>query len=86
MKLGPVNKLYKRNTATSKTINDDVMLTNFYVVVIFQFKANLEQSESQIQDVWSAILLFSLIVTFYLTKTDNSTKTSLTQLSCYIFQ
>ena len=29
MKLGPVNKLYKRNTATSKTINDDVMLTNF---------------------------------------------------------
>ena len=86
MKLGPVNKLYKRNTATSKTINDDVMLTNFYVVVIFQFKANLEQSESQIQDVWSAILLFSLIVTFHLTKTDNSTKTSLTQLSCYIFQ
>ena len=42
MKLGPVNKLCKRNTATSKTINDDVMLKNFYVVVIFQFKANLE--------------------------------------------
>ena len=42
MKLGPVNKLCKRNTATSKTINDDVMLTNFYVVVIFQFKVNLE--------------------------------------------
>ena len=86
MKLGPVNKLCKRNTATSKKINDDVMLTNFYVVVIFQFKANLEQSESRIQEVWSVILLFSLTVTFYLTKTDNSTKTFLTQLSCYIFQ
>ena len=86
MKLGPVNKLCKRDTATSKTINDDALLTNFYVVVIFQFKANLEQSESRIQEVWSVILLFSLTVTFYLTKTDNSTKTFLTQLSCYIFQ
>ena len=74
MKVGPVNKIYKRNTATSRTINDDVMLTNFYVVAIFQFKVNLEQSESRIQDVWSLIFLFSLTVTFYLTKTDNRTK------------
>ena len=74
MKVGPVNKIHKRNTATSRTINDDVMSTNFYVVVIFQFKVNLEQSESRIQDVWSLIFLFSLTVTFYLTKTDNRTK------------
>ena len=86
MKIGPINKLYKRNTATSRTINEDFMLTNFYVVVIFQFKANLEQSESRIQEVRSLILLFSLTVTFYITKTDNRTKTSLTQLSRYIFQ
>ena len=74
MKVGPVSKIYKRNTATSRTINDDVMLTNFYVVVIFQFKVNLERSESRIQDVWSLIFLFSLTVTFYLTKTDSRTK------------
>ena len=74
MKVGPVNKIYKRNTATSRTINDDVMLTNFYVVAIFQFKVNLEQSESRIQNVWSLIFLFLLTVTFYLTKTDNRTK------------
>ena len=37
----------------------------------------MEQSESRIQDVWSLILLFSLTVTFYLTKTGNRTKTSL---------
>ena len=74
MKVGPVSKIYKRNMATSRTINDDVMLTNFYVVVIFQFKVNLERSESRIQDVWSLIFLFSLTVTFYLTKTDSRTK------------
>ena len=74
MKVGPVNKIYNRNTATSRTINDDVMLTNFYVVVIFQFKVNLEQSESRIQDVWSLIFLFSLTVTFYLPKTYKRTK------------
>ena len=74
MKVGPVNKICKRNTATSRTINDDVMLTNFYVVAIFQFKVNLEQSESRIQNVWSLIFLFLLTVTFYRTKTDNRTK------------
>ena len=74
MKVGPVNKICKRNTATSRTINDDVMLTNFYVVAIFQFKVNLEQSESRIQNVWSLIFLFLLTVTFYLRKTDNRTK------------
>ena len=38
MKLAPVTKLGKRNTATSKNDNG-VMLTSF-----FQFIANLEQS------------------------------------------
>ena len=86
MKLGPVSKICKRNTAKSKTINNDVILTNCYLVVIFQFKANLEQYESRILDTWSVILLFSLTVIFYLTKTENRTKTSLIQLSCYIFE
>ena len=52
---------------------------------IFQFMANLEQSRSPFPDVWSVILLFLFIVTFYLTKTENRTKNSLTQLSYYWF-
>ena len=38
MKLGPVNKLDQRNTTTSKNvkkIDDDVMLVNCDVIVIF---------------------------------------------------
>ena len=34
MKLGPVAKLRKRNNATSKTFDDDVMLANCDVIVI----------------------------------------------------
>ena len=52
----------------------------------FQFMANLEQSGSQIPDAESAKLMFSLIVTFYLTKSENRTKKSLTQLSQYCFE
>ena len=33
MKLGPVTKLDKRNTATSKKIDDDVMSANCDVIV-----------------------------------------------------
>ena len=35
MKLGPVTKLDKRNKTTSKKIDDDVMLENWEVIVIF---------------------------------------------------
>ena len=52
MKLGPVNKFDKRNTVTSKKIDDDVMSANFGVIVIV-IMANLEQSESLIRDTWS---------------------------------
>ena len=40
----------------------------------FQFMANLEQSESHIPDAQSVKLIFSLMVTFYFTKTENRTK------------
>ena len=40
--------------------------------------ANLEQSGSRIPDAWSLVLTFSLILNFYLTKTENRTKKSLT--------
>ena len=45
-------------------------------LLFFRFMANLEQSGSRISD----------IVTFYLTKTENRTKQSLTQLSHYCFE
>ena len=51
-----------------------------------QFMATLEQSGSRIPDAESAKLIFSLTVTFCLTKTENRTKTSLTQLSQYCFE
>ena len=50
MKLGPVTKLYKKNKATSRKFEDDVMLENFDVIAFFQSTANLEQSGSQIPD------------------------------------
>ena len=55
-------------------------------LLFFQFMANLEQAGSRIPDAESAKLMFSLIVTIYLTKTENRTKKSLTQLSQYCFE
>ena len=36
MKLGPVTKLDKRNNTASKMFDDDIMLANCDVIVIFQ--------------------------------------------------
>ena len=52
----------------------------------FGFLANLEQSEGWIPDTESAEVMFSVTVTFCLTKTENRTKKSLTQLSHYCFE
>ena len=45
--------------------NCDMILTQF-----FKFMDNLEHSGSRIPDTKSAKLMFSLTVTFYLTKTE----------------
>ena len=80
MKLGPVTKLDKRNKTTSKKFDNDIMSENCDVIVIFfffgQFGAVTEPAE----------VTFSVIVTFCLTKTENRTKKSLTQLSHYCFE
>ena len=55
-------------------------------LLYFQFMANLEQFGSWIPEAWPKILTISLIVTFYLTKTGKTTKTSLTQLPHYCFE
>ena len=78
MKLGPVTKLDKRNKTTSKKFMTSLSF--------FGFLANLEQSGGRIPDTESAKVMFSVIVTFYLTKTENRTKKSLTQLSHYCFE
>ena len=52
----------------------------------FEFLANLEQSGDRIRDTETAKVLFSVTVTFYLTKTKNRTEKSLTQLSHYCFE
>ena len=66
------------------------MLTSCQKIVtpfsFFEFLTNLEQSGGQIPDTESAKVMFSVIVTFCLTKTENRTKKSLTQLSNYYFE
>ena len=57
----------------SKKFDDDFMSGKGEVLLFFQFMADLKQSGSQILDSWSVKHIFSLIVTFYLTKTENRT-------------
>ena len=52
----------------------------------FGFLANLEQPGGRIPDTESAKVIFSAIITFCLTKTENRTKKSLTQLLHYCFE
>ena len=59
----------------SKNFDGDVMSENCDVIVILS-----------IYGQESAKFMFSLIVTFYLTKNENGTKKSLTQLSQYCFE
>ena len=81
-----LSKPNKRNTTTSKKIDNDVMSANCNVIVSFWIITHLEQSGSCILEEWSVILKFSLIITFYLKKTENRTKKSPTQLSYYCFE
>ena len=86
MKFGPVTELDKRNRATSKKFDDDVIPESCDVIVIFtvygQFGAIQKPDSGRI--ICKAF--FSLIATFYLTKTENRTEKSLTQHSHYCFE
>ena len=86
MKFGPVTKFDKRNMATSKKLTINLYRQILMSLSFFQLMANLEQSEKWIPDAWSVKLTFSIKVTFYLTKTENRTKKSETQLSYYCFE
>ena len=62
------------------------MSENCDVTDIFPILANLKQSGDPILETESAKVMFSLTVTFCLTKTENRAKNSLTQLSQYCFE
>ena len=74
-KLVPVTKLVKRNKTASKNLT----MTSFREIVIslpfFQFTANLESSDF-VRVVGK--LMFPSTVTFYIIKTENKIKKSLT--------
>ena len=87
MKLGPVTKLDKRNKTTSKKFDVDVMSENCDVIVIFRIFGQFGAvRRGRIPDTESAKVMFSVKVAFGLTKPENRTKTSLTQLSHYCFE
>ena len=71
MKLGPAIKLGNKNKTTSKKIDNDFMLANCDVTVIFPIFDHLQQFETPIPDAWYIKLTFSLMVTFYFTKTEH---------------
>ena len=79
MKLGPVTKLNKRNKTTSKKLPLTSCRKIVKSLLVFGFLVNLEQSGGRIPDTESAKVMFSVKVTFFLTKTENRTKKSLTQ-------
>ena len=81
MKRVSVSKHDNTNPETSKKLYDDVMSANCDVSLM----SNLEQSGSWNPHTWFAILTFSLKIILYLTKTENRTKKSLTQLFYYCF-
>ena len=80
MNLEPVTKLDKKNKSTSKKLT---MMLRQKIVTSLSFSgfwANLERSRGLIRDTESAKVMFSVIVNFCLTKTENRTKKSQAQL------
>ena len=86
MEIGPVINLAKETRQRQKRWKMTSCQQIKTSLLIFQFMANLKQSGSRIPDAWSVKLTFSLMVIFYLTKTENRNKKPLTQLSYYCFQ
>ena len=86
MKLGPATKLDKRKKTTSKNLRLTSCRKIVTLLSFFGFFANLEQSGHRISDTESEKVMFSVIVTFCLTQTENRIKKSLTQLSHCCFE
>ena len=78
MKLGAVPKLDRRNKAMSKKFDHDVMSENCDVIVILQIFGQFEAVQRPDSGHRICKNLFSVIITFCFTKTENRTKKSLT--------
>ena len=83
MKLGPLTKLHKKKHGNVSMTPCQQIVTP---LLLFQFMANLELTGIRILYAWSVKLTFSLIVTFYLTKSANKSKNFLTQLSYFYIE
>ena len=86
MKLRAVPKLDRETKQRQKHLTMTSFWKNTTSSSFFRFLANLEQSGGRIPDTESAKAMFSVIVTFFLTKNENRTKKSPTQLSDYCFE
>ena len=86
MKLGPITKLYKKKQENFKKMTMVSHRQTVTSLSYFQFMTNLKQSGSRLLDAQSVKLTFSLREAFYLTKTGNRTKNSVTHLSQYFFE
>ena len=85
MKLGPVTKYGKRKMMSSKKKKKKTITLILMSSSFSQFIDDLEQFRQRISGAWSVILKV-IIVPFYLTKSENRTKGSLTQFSYYYFE
>ena len=83
MKLRPVTKLDRINKTTSKKLDVDVLSENCDVILIFRIYGQFRAVRRPDFGHRTAKVMFSVTVTFCLTKTENRTKKSLTQLSHY---
>ena len=82
MKLGQITKLDKRNKKSSNDFGGDVISANQDVIVIFPIYCQFGVIR-KLDSAQSVKLTYSIIVAFYLAKTGNRTKKSLTQLLHY---
>ena len=78
MKLRPVTIHNKRNKTTSKKFDDDVISVNYDVIIIFPIYSQSGAIGKSDSGCIVVKLTFTLTVIFYLTKTENRTKKSLT--------
>ena len=87
MKLGPASKLDKKNKTTSKNWrwHCDGKLWCYCHFSDFWPTSSNPETGFWMHSIYIR-LTFSLTVTFYLTKNENRTKISLTQLSQYCFE
>ena len=71
IKLGPANKLDKKNTATSKN-DKDVVSSNYNVIIIFPIYGKFGGIRKLVSK--RVVCNFYIFIIFYFTKTENRTK------------